>query len=480
MVAGSPGRRTGVGAAVAAGPRRNGRRGASPTRASRASCSRARRRRAAAAEEPSLRLSIAGRAVLTLIAETGGQNAMSSTGRRSPAGRRRVVASAFDSAGQRCSALRVLCLQADGADRIVAMLKGAMAESRIGSTREPGRRRRPGDRRRGARGDRGPRHPDARARPQRLPGRPQRAGCDRAGHFVVPTLIELDRLDELEREVFGPVLHVVRYRRRDLRKMIEQVNATGYGLTLGVQSRIDETIAEVVAGARVGNVYVNRNMVGAVVGVQPFGGEGLSGTGPKAGGPLYLYRLLARSPADAMARAVAADSVDESPPLDVASPLRELERWAERRRQGGARFSVPPVRRRVARRRRVAPRRADRRAQRLHAAAARRRAVPRGGRQRSPGAARRRPRRPQPRPLAERLGVAARPPARGGARTSISSTTGPRRRRGSTPCFITAAPRSCFASARRSRRGPGRSSASRDCVRARARCRSSASSSSAH
>jgi len=110
--------------------------------------------------------------------------------------------------------------------------------------------------------------------------------------------------------------------------MIEQVNATGYGLTLGVQSRIDETIAQVVAGAHVGNVYVNRNMVGAVVGVQPFGGEGLSGTGPKAGGPLYLYRLLARPPADAMARALAADSIDESPPLDGATPLHELRRWA--------------------------------------------------------------------------------------------------------------------------------------------------------
>ena len=101
------------------------------------------------------------------------------------------------------------------------------------------------------------------------------------------------------------MLHVVRYRRADLDAMIEQINATGYGLTLGVHSRIDETIARVVAAAHVGNVYVNRNMVGAVVGVQPFGGEGLSGTGPKAGGPLYLYRLLARRPADVMARALA-------------------------------------------------------------------------------------------------------------------------------------------------------------------------------
>ncbi|MEO5844482.1 MAG: aldehyde dehydrogenase family protein, partial [Caldimonas sp.] len=149
------------------------------------------------------------------------------------------------------------------------------------------------------------------------------------GTFVTPTLIELGRLDELEREIFGPVLHVVRYRRRDLGKMIDEVNATGYGLTLGVQSRIDETIARVVAGAHVGNVYVNRNMVGAVVGVQPFGGEGLSGTGPKAGGPLYLYRLLSRRPLDSMARALAAGSVEESVSLDAPTALGDLQRWAE-------------------------------------------------------------------------------------------------------------------------------------------------------
>ncbi len=135
----------------------------------------------------------------------------------------------------------------------------------------------------------------------------------------MPTLIELERLGELEREVFGPVLHVVRYRRADLAAMIDQINATGYGLTLGVHSRIDETIARVVAAAHVGNVYVNRNMVGAVVGVQPFGGEGLSGTGPKAGGPLYLYRLLARRPADVMARALA----------------RRRGRWRRRRERAG-------------------------------------------------------------------------------------------------------------------------------------------------
>ena len=276
----------------------------------------------------STRLSDAGRAV-TLIAETGGQNAMlvdsSALAEQVVAD---VVASAFDSAGQRCSALRVLCLQADGADRIVAMLKGAMAESRLGSTEDLAVDVGPvidGEARAAIEGHVAQMRGRGRSVFQDARSEP---GATARGTFVVPTLIELDRLDELEREVFGPVLHVVRYRRRDLPAMIEQINATGYGLTLGVQSRIDETIAQVVAGARVGNVYVNRNMVGAVVGVQPFGGEGLSGTGPKAGGPLYLYRLLAHSPADAMARAVAADSVDQSPPLDGASPLRELQRWA--------------------------------------------------------------------------------------------------------------------------------------------------------
>jgi len=119
------------------------------------------------------------------------------------------------------------------------------------------------------------------------------------GTFVVPTVIEIGSLDQLEREVFGPVLHVLRYRREDMQALVEGINRLGYGLTLGVHSRVDGTIDAIVRAARVGNVYVNRNMIGAVVGVQPFGGEGLSGTGPKAGGPLYLHRFVARSPDDA-------------------------------------------------------------------------------------------------------------------------------------------------------------------------------------
>ena len=156
------------------------------------------------------------------------------------------------------------------------------------------------------------------------------------GTYVLPTLIELDSIAELEREIFGPVLHVVRYRREDLDAMIDQINATGYGLTLGVHTRIDETIARVVERAHAGNIYVNRNMVGAVVGVQPFGGEGLSGTGPKAGGPLYLYRLLAMRPADGVARTFR--RMDALVPADAQlrtalqerldAPLTALRQWA--------------------------------------------------------------------------------------------------------------------------------------------------------
>ncbi len=148
-----------------------------------------------------------------------------------------------------------------------------------------------------------------------------------------PTLIELNHIGELQREVFGPVLHLVRYARNDLDQLLDQINDTGYGLTQGVHTRIDETIARVVNRAHAGNVYVNRNMVGAVVGVQPFGGEGLSGTGPKAGGPLYLLRLLSERPADALARTFA-DADRTTPPEDtqrdrLLAPLATLQQWAQ-------------------------------------------------------------------------------------------------------------------------------------------------------
>ncbi|MEO7055756.1 MAG: trifunctional transcriptional regulator/proline dehydrogenase/L-glutamate gamma-semialdehyde dehydrogenase, partial [Caldimonas sp.] len=240
----------------------------------------------------STRLGAHGRPV-PLIAETGGQNAMvvdsSALVEQVVAD---AVASAFDSAGQRCSALRVLCVQSDLADRLVEMLEGAMRELTIGDPRALAVDVGPvidDDARAGIE-----RHIEAmRSRGRRV----VRHGGDSAqnaalqyGSFVAPAVIEIERLAELEREVFGPVLHVLRYRRDALPTLLQQINDTGYGLTLGVHTRIDETVAQVVGAAHVGNVYVNRNVVGAVVGVQPFGGEGLSGTGPKAGGPLYLLR----------------------------------------------------------------------------------------------------------------------------------------------------------------------------------------------
>ncbi|MEW6694825.1 MAG: bifunctional proline dehydrogenase/L-glutamate gamma-semialdehyde dehydrogenase PutA [Pseudomonadota bacterium] len=240
---------------------------------------------------------------LPLIAETGGQNAMVvDTSALPEQVVQDVITSAFDSAGQRCSALRVLCVQEEAAERLLTLLRGAMDELRVG---DPAR----------LATDVGP-VIDAEARAAILAHiEAMRArGCRiwqtalppeaAAGTFVPPTVIEIDDLSLLQREVFGPVLHVLRWRRAALPALIEAIHATGYGLTFGVHSRIDETIAQLTQRVRAGNHYVNRNLVGAVVGVQPFGGEGLSGTGPKAGGPLYLYRLLAQAPADAVERAL--------------------------------------------------------------------------------------------------------------------------------------------------------------------------------
>ena len=231
---------------------------------------------------------------LTLIAETGGQNAMIVD---SSALVEQVVTdvltSAFDSAGQRCSALRVLCVQEDVADRVLEMLLGALRELRIGSPDELATDVGPvidGEARSGV---------EAHIAAMRAKGRRVHQldmTAELHGTFVPPTVIELQSIAELEREIFGPVLHVVRYRREALPALVEKINASGYGLTLGIHTRIDETIEFITARAQVGNQYVNRNIVGAVVGVQPFGGEGLSGTGPKAGGPLYLHRLLSRGP----------------------------------------------------------------------------------------------------------------------------------------------------------------------------------------
>ena len=262
-----------------------------------------------------------------LIAETGGQNCMVVD---SSALLEQVVqdamASAFEAAGQRCSALRVLCVQDDVADRLVEMLQGAMAEIRMGAPAHLAV-------------DVGP-VIDERARTgiEAHVNAMQQAGCSvhrisanawdtlPEGTYVQPTLIEIDRIAQLEREVFGPVLHIVRYARSDLPALLQAIHDTGYALTLGVHSRIEETITQVIDHSHAGNVYVNRNMVGAVVGVQPFGGEGLSGTGPKAGGPLYLLRLLAHCPPDAALRSVQASGAAALPQPTPA--LQALHDWA--------------------------------------------------------------------------------------------------------------------------------------------------------
>ena len=229
---------------------------------------------------------------IPLIAETGGQNAMIVDSSALPEQVvQDVLTSAFDSAGQRCSALRILCVQEEIADRVITMLKGSMQELTIGDPRLLST-------------DIGPViDADSETKLHRYIQERMHHNTDRliyqlplpehcsTGHFVSPTLIGINDVTELSGEVFGPVLHVLRYKRDQLEQLIEALNETGYGLTFGLHSRIDEMHQRVIKNIRAGNIYINRNIVGAVVGVQPFGGEGLSGTGPKAGGPLYIQRL---------------------------------------------------------------------------------------------------------------------------------------------------------------------------------------------
>ncbi|MDQ3079452.1 MAG: bifunctional proline dehydrogenase/L-glutamate gamma-semialdehyde dehydrogenase PutA [Pseudomonadota bacterium] len=227
-------------------------------------------------------------AIIPLIAETGGQNVMIVDSSALPEQvTRDVIASSFQSAGQRCSALRVLFIQDDVADTMLAMITGAMEALSIGDPRL-------------LTTDLGPvidaeakaaldAHLETLDRSGALLARlPARAA---GGHFVTPAIASITSLDQLDREHFGPILHVVRWKSGELDRVIAAINASGYGLTLGLQSRIDTTRVYVERNARVGNLYVNRNQIGAVVESQPFGGEGLSGTGPKAGGPHYVARF---------------------------------------------------------------------------------------------------------------------------------------------------------------------------------------------
>ena len=228
--------------------------------------------------------------IATVLAETGGQNAMIVDSTALPEQvARDAIASAFDSAGQRCSALRVLFVQEDVADRMLEMIQGAMEQLKIGDPMDPAT-------------DIGPVideasretlevHAARMTREAKLLRKLSLGPQHESGVFFPPHIFQIEAISQLPREVFGPVLHVVRYAADKLDKVCEAINATGYGLTLGVHSRIEATAAFVRARAKVGNIYINRNQIGAVVGVQPFGGEGLSGTGPKAGGPHYLLRF---------------------------------------------------------------------------------------------------------------------------------------------------------------------------------------------
>lgn len=228
---------------------------------------------------------------VVLIAETGGQNAMivdsSALGEQVV---NDVIQSGFDSAGQRCSALRLLCVQEETADLIIGLLKGALEHIKIGNPEY-------------LETDIGPvidqeaknnidQHVAQFAKhvlyQKPLPSDAQK------GTFCAPTIIEIQDISQLKREIFGPVLHILRYKRQALPQLVKAIQATGYGLTMGIHSRINESIDYLIAESPAGNIYANRNMVGAVVGVQPFGGCGLSGTGPKAGGELYLSRFFAQ------------------------------------------------------------------------------------------------------------------------------------------------------------------------------------------
>ncbi|TOH23409.1 delta-1-pyrroline-5-carboxylate dehydrogenase, partial [Vibrio parahaemolyticus] len=224
------------------------------------------------------------------IAETGGQNAMIVDSTALPEQVvRDVIRSAFASAGQRCSALRVLFVQEDVADRIITLIQGAMKELHVGLPYLH-------------KTDVGPvidrnakqkllAHLEQMSSTQKKVAQLQLEEACQYGDFVAPSAFEISGIDVLKEEQFGPILHIVRFKASELPNVVEQINQTGFGLTMGIHSRNETTYRWIEKHARVGNCYINRDQVGAVVGVQPFGGQGLSGTGPKAGGPHYLYRF---------------------------------------------------------------------------------------------------------------------------------------------------------------------------------------------
>ncbi|MFC3094279.1 bifunctional proline dehydrogenase/L-glutamate gamma-semialdehyde dehydrogenase PutA [Alteromonas sediminis] len=248
---------------------------------------------------------------LPLIAETGGQNCMIVDSTALPEQVvDDVVHSGFQSAGQRCSALRVLFLQEEIADHVITMLKGAMKELHIGDPSVLST-------------DIGPvidekalrallaHESNMKDKAKLLYQCPLPKACEN-GTFYPPTLYEIDSIDVLQKEVFGPVVHVVRFKAKDLDNVVDAINGTGFGLTMGVHSRIEERATDLARRSRAGNVYINRNMIGAIVGVQPFGGRGLSGTGPKAGGPNYLTRLMVEKATPQPTQLASGDDIDDA------------------------------------------------------------------------------------------------------------------------------------------------------------------------
>lgn len=243
-----------------------------------------------AAQQINQRLAARDAPIASMVAETGGQNVMIADSSALPEQLvKDVIRSAFNSAGQRCSALRVLCLAEEIAEDTLKLLKGAMQQLSIGNPADEAT-------------DIGPvinaqaceklhRHIDYLRSIQAPIFQLSMPATTAHGNFFPPTLCELENMQQLRGEVFGPILHVIRYRHENLDQLIASINLTGYGLTLGIHSRIQTTIDHICQHVKVGNIYINRDMVGAVVGAQPFGGCGLSGTGPKAGGPHYLHRF---------------------------------------------------------------------------------------------------------------------------------------------------------------------------------------------
>lgn len=256
-----------------------------------------------------------------MVAETGGQNGMVVDSTALPEQvTDDVIRSGFQSAGQRCSALRVLYVQEDVADTVIEMIIGAMKELKIGNPAN-------------ADIDVGPviddkalgrltAHRDFMAQKGKLLYSCTLPRECEHGYFFAPALYEIDSIGVLPGEVFGPVVHVVRYKASEFSKVFDRINSTGFGLTMGIHSRIDDHVRQAVKASHAGNIYVNRNIIGAVVGVQPFGGAGLSGTGPKAGGPNYLSRFLDYAP-------LTAQTVEYSTEVDLVDPVKGLKSWRE-------------------------------------------------------------------------------------------------------------------------------------------------------